>query len=699
MKKTYLFIISLLISQYTLVLAEGWPANYSGVMLQAFYWDSYDDTKWVNLTSKVDEIAPYFDLLWVPNSSECGGTSMGYMPIYWLKHTSSFGGRERYLYEMIDAYKAKGVGILSDVVINHKAPLGKTVKKKTAIDFVNEVDVVGRTTGNKYTVTWTASDICSNDDGGTTKVAFPEVDGNNDTGDDFSGARDIDHTGSNVQQNVKTYLDYLIKEIGYVGFRLDMVKGYGAQYTKIYNEHAQPQFCVGEYWDGNVETLKNWINGTGKTSAAFDFSLKYVMRDAFGSGYWGALDNKGLAGTDYSRYAVTFIDNHDTYENQDRLTKNVMAANAFILAMPGTPCIFLKHWQKYPIAIGNMILARKACGITNQSPIVESKEVGGGYVTKVQGTKGTILCISGYVTGYDTTGFKLIVSGTNYAYYISDNVTVEGLREGNDMIDEKLHPTVYVAKDGATAPYIYSWTEGGETRSGNWPGTQMTETETVQGKEFWKYSFSVGPMNIILHNNKGGQDNQTGNIEDLTHDYYFVYDGKSNYSDITAAYWTPAVPACVKPIEGHVYCYFRGNKDYKTPCAWVWNETKDKNYCKKKTWPGDEMVLVGYDEDNYPVYRWDGGELAEDAVQPEYVLISDNGSETLRTGNFAFKTGNYYDATGYIGTAIIPTGIEQVKANSQWATANGKCYNMQGQCVDESYRGLVIQNGRKYIRK
>jgi len=141
MKKTYLFIISLLISQYTLVLAEGWPANYSGVMLQAFYWDSYDDTKWVNLTSKVDEIAPYFDLLWVPNSSECGGTSMGYMPIYWLKHTSSFGGRERYLYEMIDAYKAKGVGILSDVVINHKAPLGKTVKKKTAIDFVNEVDV------------------------------------------------------------------------------------------------------------------------------------------------------------------------------------------------------------------------------------------------------------------------------------------------------------------------------------------------------------------------------------------------------------------------------------------------------------------------------------------------------------------------------------------------------------------------------
>lgn len=32
------------------VLAQGWPANYSGVMLQGFYWDSYQDTKWSTLT-------------------------------------------------------------------------------------------------------------------------------------------------------------------------------------------------------------------------------------------------------------------------------------------------------------------------------------------------------------------------------------------------------------------------------------------------------------------------------------------------------------------------------------------------------------------------------------------------------------------------------------------------------------------------
>ncbi|WP_234398154.1 hypothetical protein [Prevotella fusca] len=34
-----------------------------------------------------------------------------------------------------------------------------------------------------------------------------------------------------------------------------------------------------------------------------------------------------------SRYAVTFIDNHDTYrnENGEKLQNNVLAANAFIL--------------------------------------------------------------------------------------------------------------------------------------------------------------------------------------------------------------------------------------------------------------------------------------------------------------------------------------------------------------------------------
>ena len=690
MKKLYSTIITLFLA---INVTAQWPANYGGVMLQGFYWDSYTDTSLPKLIEQADDISTYFDLLWVYNTGNCGGKSMGYMPIYWLNHTSNWG-RERYVTQMIDAYHQRGTKVIMDVVINHKAPVGKD---GSWIDFANETKTVTTRSGEQktYTLNWTGADICQNDDGGWVKEQGWPVTGANDTGDDFSGGRDLDHTSANVQQNVKTYLDYLRNYLGYDGYRLDMVKGYNPYYTKMYNEASSPEFCVGEYWDGSFEAVTGWINGTGKTSAAFDFPLKYVIKEAFGGGNFSALSSKGIAGSpDWNRYAVTFIDNHDTYENQDRLTKNVVAAYAFILAMPGTPCVFYKHWQRYPIALGNMILARKACGITNQSPIVEQGQQGGGYVIKVQGTKGTVLCISGYVTDYDVKGYKLIASGTNYAYYVSDNITVEGLREGNDGVDETKTVNVYV--EAETAPYIYSWTEGGTQRSGEWPGTQMTEQETIGDKTFWKWTFSVAPINIILNNGSGSQ---TQNISELSHDTYLTYSGGTDYGDETSKYWTPEVPVCVKVIDGHLYAYFLGNKDYDQPTAWVWNETK--NFCENQTWPGDAMTLVGYDTDNYPVFRWDGGEVAEGADMPTHILVSNKGSETIRTGDLSFVNSGYYSAQGFITDAITvekskeTTAIQAVRTAQPAAPA--AIYNLAGQRVQQPAKGLYIVNGKKVI--
>ena len=50
MKKFYLSLASLVIA--ISAMAQGWPANYGGIMLQGFYWDSYDYTKWDNLTAR-----------------------------------------------------------------------------------------------------------------------------------------------------------------------------------------------------------------------------------------------------------------------------------------------------------------------------------------------------------------------------------------------------------------------------------------------------------------------------------------------------------------------------------------------------------------------------------------------------------------------------------------------------------------------
>ena len=60
------------------MMAQGWPENYGGVMLQGFFWDSFNDTQWTRLEKQADELATTFDLVWIPQSANCGGTSMGY---------------------------------------------------------------------------------------------------------------------------------------------------------------------------------------------------------------------------------------------------------------------------------------------------------------------------------------------------------------------------------------------------------------------------------------------------------------------------------------------------------------------------------------------------------------------------------------------------------------------------------------------
>ena len=72
--------------------ADGWPANYGGVMLQGFYWDSFSDTRWTKLEAQADELSQYFSLIWVPQSGKClNSGSMGYDPYYYFDQNSAFG--------------------------------------------------------------------------------------------------------------------------------------------------------------------------------------------------------------------------------------------------------------------------------------------------------------------------------------------------------------------------------------------------------------------------------------------------------------------------------------------------------------------------------------------------------------------------------------------------------------------------------
>ena len=156
-----------------LVMAQGWPSAYPGVMLQGFYWDSYSESSWSNLESQAGELSEFFSLVWIPQSASCNGTSMGYDDVYWFTNYNSSFGSETELRSMITTFKSKGIGTIADVVINHRKSINDWVT------FPSE-------TYKGVTYRLLSTDICRNDDGGAT-LAWANQNGrslsaNNDTG-------------------------------------------------------------------------------------------------------------------------------------------------------------------------------------------------------------------------------------------------------------------------------------------------------------------------------------------------------------------------------------------------------------------------------------------------------------------------------------------------------------------------------------
>ncbi len=539
------------------VAGKGWPAMYGGVMLQGFYWDSYKPTKWSTLAENAQELGQYFDVVWVPNSGSVDANgmseSMGYMPVYWLKHNTCFG-TESQLRNMIATLHSHNTSVIMDMVINHKS--GKT----GWVDFANET-VTGPVTGESYSMTWSLADICKTDECVGQGYAAT---GANDEGENFEGSRDLDHTSANVQKNVKTYQKYVLDELGYDGFRYDMCKGYSGYYVGLYNQASQPTFSVGEYWDGNAETLRWWLNETKQDgriqTAVFDFALKYPMQSAFAGGTWSALNDKGLAADkNYQRYAVTFVDNHDTGQNTnyDCLKTNVMPANAFILAMPGTPCIFYKHYLVYTDEINNCIKARRAAGIHNQSDILMAQESNGGYVLETEGTRGNLyLQLGGAVFNGTPYGYTLVQGGEGYNLYISygidwQHVGKDGSILGYPVVSKQpgnyvgnVSLTVAPSKSGTTLVYTTDGSEPTPSSPTISSSTPMTFSENT--------TLKVGVLN----------GNQVENIE------HYVY-------TITDAA-TTGINVYVKTSSSNAY-------------IWAWSG--DDNLTGN-TWPGKKISTL-----------------------------------------------------------------------------------------------------------
>lgn len=441
MKKIYTILWALTIS--VAMMAQGWPGKYEGVMLQGFYWDSYDQSKWTVLEKQADELSQYFSLVWLPQSGNCGGTSMGYDDLYWFPgngHYDSSFGTEAELRSLIKTFKEKGIGSIADIVINHRKNVSNWVDfpaetYKGVTYQLKSTDIV-KDDDKGETETWAKKNgySLSNNSEGTSEVYDEKCEG-------WYGMRDLDHASENVQTNVKAYLHMILEDLGYTGFRYDVSKGYPAKYTAMYNSDAKPEFSVGEFWDGYAPNCKKWLDATkdnGKImSAVFDFSFRYTVRNALrgssndnNTNNWKVSANYTLLNSasvmsdaNYRRYAVTFVENHDTEKrsnaDQDPIKKDTLAANAFLLAMPGTPCVFMTHWNAHKRDIKAMIDARHAAGIQNTSEYKMEQSLNNYAAYSSTGSKGKLLVVVGNEKQYTpSANWVKILSGYHYAYYM-----------------------------------------------------------------------------------------------------------------------------------------------------------------------------------------------------------------------------------------------------------------------------------------
>ena len=659
--------------------AQGWPSSYDGVMLQGFYWDSFKDTRWVKLQKQAPDFNGYFSLVWLPQSGKTNGSlSMGYDPYYFFNQNSSFGTTDE-LRSLIKTFRTNNIGAIADVVINHHQTNGWW-------NFPSE-------TYGTETYQLQTTDIVANDDAhnaGYTTAAQAQRDGitlssNNDEGEDFSGMRDLDHKSANVQRIVKAYEHFLVNDLGYVGFRYDMIKGFDGSHVGNYNDAAGVNFSVGECWD-NSGTITNWINATGKRSAAFDFQFKYVVNNAANTGNWGNLGQHNPQGdmplinnNAYRRYAVTFVENHDTQLRADGssngpLQRDTLAANAYMLAMPGTPCVFYRHYQAYPDQIKAMIDARKAAGITNTSDYSPYRSTAAYYGCIVNGTKADLLVLVG--SGYSEPAanrFVKVLSGHHYAYYLSPSAETPFADKPSGSYAQSFSTMLTAVSATAGARLVY-------TLDGSTPTASSLQAESGTRIAINRVEGSTVTLKVGLL--------IAGSVSHVvTRTYAFPAAEQVNFETPAAGYtWNAYFIAPASwDVDTDVY-------------AWAWTPTTS-NYTPddNATWPGDNEHVYRIGRTANGRYIWQWCYYGTKTSAPKFIIFNNgqSGVGSNQTHDMTFTNGGWYDMTT---TAANPAlGIDHITAPSA-SGAGADYYTLNGTRVSKPVqKGIYIHKGRKVI--
>ena len=594
------------------------PSECEDVMLQAFYYDSYQDgapgdvlingkqlgnTKWNVLLSQSGEIGTYFDLVWLPPSGKSeGGT--GYHQTVYSNQNSAWGSQKE-LIEFINRMHAVNTKVVADIVINHAG--GKSWCEFYTQNF-------GEYGTFEPDASWIAKsdEVNSNPEAGDCKgTATGPEDGGYNMQDNYASARDWAHAKPEVQEMMKAYLKWMKDVIGFDGWRYDYAQGFKGKYIDMYNSAAANYFSVVEFWNGDMNNIKSYLNDVNWNTLAFDFSTKYSAIQGIADGDYTRCKGSGLLGAGLSKYAVTFVDSHDTYfgckndrDNHDEIggcgnsmedynKDRVLGANAFILSMPGVPCVFYPHWVKYKDAIGKMVLARKAAGVHSESKV--SDEAGNGYYkSTITGKHGSIRLLLGPNSGFNTTpaGYTLAYKGGNFAmYYTTTQAEVPVLSiTPSTIYKTETHTVEMSAVALSGTPTIYYTVDG-------------TDPTTSATKKTYTTSFTInGTVTVKAYAELNGVKTA---VQEATYTYQ-----EPQQTPLTVKFMPPAT-------WEKVYLYAWGGANLGAWPGMEW-KTKDSEGWLYHVFPGDvsEVSIIFTNNegeqsndiilDQDACYEWDG---------------------------------------------------------------------------------------------
>ena len=225
--------------------------------------------------------------------------------------------------------------------------------------------------------------------------------------------------------------------------------------------------------------------------------------------------------------------------------------------------------------------------------------------------------------------------------------------------------------------------------NGAWPGTQLTQ----QSDGYWVASFDAAPINIIFNDGVGGTVgvNQTENIDGISGDNYFTYDGAGSYTTESAP-----VPGPTPQPGGKTTVYVKASS---APHLYAWYMDGETAVELNGAWPGTQQMTQK--EGEYWVASFDKA--------PVSIIFNDGTAEggvvgVNQTENIDGISGdNYftYDGAGSYtkegSTSIDSVPTVEFKTNNIY-TIDGRRIRQNATSLQDLKPGVYIVGGKKIVK-